>query len=252
MVKLFFWGARALYLGPAAGLSPHRNAVAVLCAGVHDTFGIARDPRRPRAGYVARRTVLIPANTLHHLRAGPALMAFLYVDAQSEDFRRLRASATDTEARYAHGLAGEQAYVATLQRLAAGRPWREASEAIAGALDLAVPARPDARVAAALRRLSEAPAEPHRLASVAAHVHLSPSRFLHLFKETTGVPFRRYRVWTRMGAAVRALTVGASLTDAALDAGFSSSAHFSAAFREMFGLAPSRLVRAGLRIEARR
>src|SRR5262247_3417981 len=137
MVKLFFWGARALYLGPAAGLSPHRNAVAVLCAGVHDTFGIARDPRRPRAGYVARRTVLIPANTLHHLRAGPALMAFLYVDAQSEDFRRLRASAADTEARYAHGLAGEQAYVATLQRLASGRPWREASEAIAGALDLA-------------------------------------------------------------------------------------------------------------------
>jgi len=52
-----------------------------------------------------------------------------------------------------------------------------------------------------------------------------------------------------MGAAVHALVAGVSLTAAALDAGFSSSAHFSAAFREMFGLAPSRLARAGLRIE---
>jgi len=242
MVKLFFWGARALYLGPAAGLSPHRNAVPVLCAGVHDTFEVARDPRRPRAGYVARRTVLIPANTLHHLQAGQVLMAFLYVDAQSEDFRRLRTLAAG---------AREGAYVAALQRLAAGQPWGEAREAIAGALDLVAPSRPDERVAAALRRLGQAPAEPHRLASVAAHVHLSPSRFLHLFKETTGVPFRRYRVWTRMGAAVRALASGVSLTDAALDAGFSSSAHFSAAFREMFGLAPSRLAQAGLRIEDR-
>jgi AraC-like DNA-binding protein len=164
----------------------------------------------------------------------------------------LRASAVSAEERYAHGLAGEAAYVTALQRLAAGQPWREASAEIAGALELVVPGRPDARVAAALRRLGEAPAEPHQLTSMARYVHLSPSRFLHLFKETTGVPFRRYRVWTRMGAAVRALAAGVSLTEAALDAGFSSSAHFSAAFREMFGLAPSRLARANLRIEDRR
>ena len=250
-MTLFFWGARALYLGPAFGLSPHRNAVPVLCAGVDRTFEVARDPRRPRAGYEERRTVLVPANTLHHLRAGPGPMAFLYVDAQSEDFRRLRASAAAATERYAHALAGEAAYVAALQRLAAGRPWREASEEIAGALGLVVPDGGDARVTAALRRLAEAPAEPNTLASVSAHVRLSPSRFLHLFKAATGVPFRRYRLWTRMGAAVRALAAGARLTDAALDAGFSSSAHFSAAFREMFGMAPSRLVRAGLRIEKR-
>ena len=247
-MKLFFWGARALYLGPAFGLSPHRNAVPVVCAGVDNTFEVARNPRRPRAGYVARRTVLIPANTLHHLRTGQGLMAFLYVDAESEDFWRLRASAAGREEHYAHGLAGEAAYVTALQRLAAGCPWREVSEEIANALDLVTSDCHDERVAATLRWLAEGPAEPHRLASVAADVRLSPSRFLHLFKESTGVPFRRYRLWARMGAAVRALVAGVSLTEAALDAGFSSSAHFSAAFREMFGLAPSRLARAKLRI----
>jgi AraC-like DNA-binding protein len=62
-----------------------------------------------------------------------------------------------------------------------------------------------------------------------------------LFKEETGVPYRRYRLWTRMGAALKALRSGRSLTHAAHEAGFSSSAHFSTAFAEMFGLPPSRV-----------
>jgi methylphosphotriester-DNA--protein-cysteine methyltransferase len=50
-----------------------------------------------------------------------------------------------------------------------------------------------------------------------------------------------------MGHAMRGLSTGKRLTDAAHDAGFSSSAHFSFAFKEMFGLAPSLLVKQGLR-----
>jgi hypothetical protein len=81
--KLFFWGARTLFLGKALGLSAHRNAVAVLCAGVNAPFEIACDPKRPEVGYLACRTALIPANTLHHLRCRDSPMAFLYVDARS-------------------------------------------------------------------------------------------------------------------------------------------------------------------------
>ena len=55
------------------------------------------------------------------------------------------------------------------------------------------------------------------------------------------MPLRRYKLWIAMGVAMRAIVPGESLTNAALDAGFSSSAHFSAAFREMFGMEPSRL-----------
>jgi AraC-like DNA-binding protein len=84
------------------------------------------------------------------------------------------------------------------------------------------------------------------LADLARQVRLSESRLLHLFKATTGVPLRRYKIWIAMGAATRAVGRGANLTTAALDAGFSSSAHFSATFREMFGLEPSRLARGRL------
>jgi len=69
----------------------------------------------------------------------------------------------------------------------------------------------------------------------------------HLFKTCTGLPLRRFRIWNRMGVAIAAVSAGASLTVAAHRAGFSSSAHFSTAFRAMFGLCPSDLVAAGLR-----
>ena len=58
------------------------------------------------------------------------------------------------------------------------------------------------------------------------------------------MPLRRYRIWNRMGAAVRACGEGASLTEAAHAAGFASSAHFSTAFRDMFGMMPSDLLKA--------
>ncbi len=97
--------------------------------------------------------------------------------------------------------------------------------------------------------LREHPDKPHALDQVARKANLSPSRFLHLFKAATGVPFRRYRMWVRMGAAVRSMTAGRSLTEAALAAGFASSSHFSTAFREMFGLSPSQLTAARLTIQ---
>jgi methylphosphotriester-DNA--protein-cysteine methyltransferase len=49
--------------------------------------------------------------------------------------------------------------------------------------------------------------------------------------------------WNRMRVALKAMVSGVALTKAALDAGFASSAHFSAAFRAMFGLAPSQLTK---------
>src|SRR4051794_19452536 len=41
---LFSWGARALYIGPALGLSAHRNAVAVLAVGLDAQFALSTAP----------------------------------------------------------------------------------------------------------------------------------------------------------------------------------------------------------------
>jgi AraC-like DNA-binding protein len=69
---------------------------------------------------------------------------------------------------------------------------------------------------------------------------LSASRFQHLFTREVGVPFRRYRVWHRLRAAIRAAASGSSLTSAAYAAGFADQAHFTREFRRTFGAPPSR------------
>jgi AraC-like DNA-binding protein len=242
--RLFFWGARALYLGPALGLTPHRNAVAVLCVGALREFEVADDPENGDTGYVACRAALIPANTLHHLRCGDQPMACLYIDAQSDDYAILSGGMARIERRVAFGIAGGAAYLDALARLRAGEAWADIRGEVAAALGLRRPARRDEAVSDAVRRLHADPAEGTDLAELAARAGLSPSRFLHRFKDATGVPFRRYRVWARMGAAVRSIVADGNLTDAAYKAGFSSSAHFSAAFRAMFGMPPSVLSQA--------
>ena len=42
--QLMNWGARVLYLGPAFGLTPHRNATAVLAVALDGAIGVADDP----------------------------------------------------------------------------------------------------------------------------------------------------------------------------------------------------------------
>jgi len=65
---------------------------------------------------------------------------------------------------------------------------------------------------------------------------LSPSRFLHLFKENTDVPYRRFRAWKRLFLAVEHLNASDNMTFAALEAGFSDATHFSHSFRDAFGV----------------
>lgn len=239
---LLFWGARGLYLGPALGLRPHRNSVAVLCVALDAPAQLARDPRDGEAGHVGFRTALIPPNTLHHLCSPRGnRMAFLYVDALSEDYPRLHARMRVIDARLALGHEAEAEVIACLAAIAAGADWRATRASLARVLGLGASHGTDPRVDAALTRLRAAPDDDHSLARMAREAGLSPSRFLHLFTAATGVPLRRYRLWLRIGAALRAMRAGSSLTEAAHAAGFSSSAHFSSAFSAMFGLAPSRL-----------
>jgi AraC-like DNA-binding protein len=78
--------------------------------------------------------------------------------------------------------------------------------------------------------------EPVTLTAAAQRAGLSPGRARHLFVEQTGLPFRTYLLWLKIMRAVGLISNGRSLTDAAHEAGFADSAHFSRTFRRMFGL----------------
>src|SRR5262245_31154715 len=68
--QLYSWGARALFIGSAFGLSPHRNAVAVVAVGLEAPFELSWDAHAASQSRLYRRcrSALIPPNTLQHFR----------------------------------------------------------------------------------------------------------------------------------------------------------------------------------------
>lgn len=220
--RIILRGTAAAYVGPSLDLAPHRSAVATVAAALDGTFAIAMASVGRQLGPAIRTpAAVIPPGAHHHVVAtGP--MAFIYLDAASPDWRALAE-------RPAEALRDR-----IVDRLRAPDP--------AGVLDLlGSPAPRDPRAETIRRDIDRNPERFSSINAAAANVDLSPSRLQHLFREGLGVPFRRYRLWRRMALAMRVVRDGGTLTAAAHTAGFASSAHFSTAFRRMFGLAPSRL-----------
>src|SRR5262245_22575469 len=78
------------------------------------------------------------------------------------------------------------------------------------------------------------------LDALAEAVGLSPSRLMHVFTESIGIPLRPYLSWLRLQRAAAAIVSGkASLTEAAHAAGFADAAHMSRPFKRALGVAPS-------------
>lgn len=81
-----------------------------------------------------------------------------------------------------------------------------------------------------------------RLAELAGEVGYSPFHVARVFRRITGVSIRRYRLRARLFAALpRILERRSDIMEIALDLGFSSHSHLTAAFRDEFGLSPSDL-----------
>ncbi len=105
----------------------------------------------------------------------------------------------------------------------------------------AIAGEPDARIRKVIAWAVAQIEGPVGLSDAVAVSGLSASRLRHLFVEQTGLPFKTFLLWLRLTRAVEGYAAGASLTEAAHEAGFSDSAHLSRTFRRMFGVAPANL-----------
>nr|CEL16024.1 Transcriptional regulator, AraC family [Kibdelosporangium sp. MJ126-NF4] len=176
------------------------------------------------------RSAFIPARTHHQLIARTGRMLFDYSDTTEP-----RNHMTVHTKTIAYNHRDEEALIQAIKTTP--KPPQHQPTA---------PTKPDARIQTAMRTLQTNPnlSAP----TLAAQLHLSPSRFQHLFTANTGTTFRRYRLWTRMTQVAKALTTGANLTRAATEAGFASPNHFSETFHTMFGLTPTTLLTTGTKI----
>lgn len=226
---------RAAYLGPGMALSPHKLAVATVAIAREAPFELdildGHDAPTQVTGLA-----LIPPDTLHHLRASGE-MVFLYLDAAGDDYQGLDIGAMQTQQsrileviarEYGHSR-GERGAAALIQSLC-------------DCLDLPRRAPSHPGLTAAMRAIDDHPQAFRSIQEAAEVAGLSVSRFQHVFRDVAGTPFRRYRLWKRMAVVANVLSRGGNLTDAAIEAGFSGSAHLSSTFRMMFGIKPSDLL----------
>lgn len=98
--------------------------------------------------------------------------------------------------------------------------------------------RLDARIQSVIETIKRDPSAPLSAEDCAQSVHLSFSRFLHLFKQEVGAPFRSFRTWKRARSLLHYVNREANLAHVALDTGYPDSTHFSHSIRQVYGLKP--------------
>jgi AraC family transcriptional regulator len=126
--------------------------------------------------------------------------------------------------------------------------------AVASAFPAAKAARPSAatrrerqareRVEGVRSEIARAYDRHQPLEELAAGAGCSVYHLCRIFRRHTGLPVHRYRNRLRLRAALERLAdPKVDLTGVALDVGFSSHSHFTAAFRAEFGVTPSQVRR---------
>jgi AraC-like DNA-binding protein len=236
-------GGKTLYIGSLEQVDWHLHGAPVFIAGVTGTFRL----RMPSGEWASCRAAVIPAGVRHALDLDGEPLAVFYPEPNVACMSALT--------RFGHGwdeheriLLGKHAELGAFRELyedAASVHW--SGEALDDLLGFALRRDGgnvlDARLAQVVAWLDEHPDDLTGAGKLAESQGLSSSRFLHLFSEQIGVPFRRYRIWNRVRAAMKAALSGSNLTDSAMTAGFADSAHFAHNFRDTFGVTPSYVFR---------
>ena len=96
----------------------------------------------------------------------------------------------------------------------------------------------DPRVVQAIEQICRFSGDPVTAPSCAAEAGLSASRFLHLFKQETGISFRSFRAWKRARHLLHFANQDLNLAHLAQEIGYPNSTHFSHSIRRFYGLKP--------------
>lgn len=240
--RVDLWSRRALVVAPLGAVEAHAHAATAWLFGVDGSFSI----RESDSGRIQSdvRSAVVPLGRRHALECGGTTMAVVMLSPGWADHRCLY---------HARGFADDGRVIATspspetlafFDALAAGAvPPNDVERRLQQLAGMA-PASwaHDDRVAGAAARIAATPEINLSLAMMAHDQGISPSRLQHLFADDLGVSPRRLRTWLRLRRAGQLVGNGCSLTEAAHEAGFADSAHFSRAFRKTFGLPPSKVL----------
>jgi AraC-like DNA-binding protein len=111
----------------------------------------------------------------------------------------------------------------------------------AGDARLALPLPSDERALALARHVLERPSIRETVDDLARHFGLARRTLERRFRDETGMSFGMWRQKARLLDSIRLLAEGRSVTETALDCGYSSVSAFIAVFKGTFGYTPGNL-----------
>lgn len=224
----------ALFAGPLNRNALHRHCVPVFLAGLYGTFRL----RIGSAGWRSCRAAVIPAGIGYEFDMSGDPLAVIYLEPNVAGVDALVPLVVNAR-EVGRALVGSSGDVPLLRQLYEDhrcRSWTgEALGDVVGFAQRRCARRIDRRIARAVEVLQRRSSDLMPAEELARGVGLSASRFQHLFTQEVGVPFRRYRAWHRLRAAIGEIVQGSTFTQAAHAAGFSDQAHFAREFRRTFG-----------------
>jgi AraC-like DNA-binding protein len=242
-IRWYLWEGGFLAVGRGSEVPEHAHHAIQMCIALEGEIAVRTGGEPWREG----RGVVVRADVEHSFDGRDALGAMLFVDPESAEGAWLQTTLTAPitllpDARVQACIEALRTFhERPLEAMDVGDLIRHCVRAACAG---APPMRQlDPRIAKVLDAIRGADDLRMSLESAAARVHLSPGRFAHLFAAELGLPFRRYMLWRKLTRAMLAIGREPTLAAAAHSADFSDAAHLTRTFSQMFGLAPSVMMR---------
>ena len=242
---LYLWDKRTLYIGPLFEPLNLSQGAATLLVSLDKPISFKmKDDEESTECY----SLLLPAGLTVSIDTGDAIIANCNLDPLGADFSGVTSLMQDKKGKISYNLSQygdfKHGYTAMLEQQLESEPAYELLEdLLEKRFSQFYPNHAiDSRVAKVVDKIKLNFDDNQSVDDLASFVNLSVPRLVQIFKKQTGVPMRRYRLWHRLYVTAVRMGNGSSLTEAALIAGFTDSAHFSHTFKSMLGMSASTML----------
>jgi len=241
LALLYLWQLRTLYIGDFESTTLTQGAASILSC----VDGEIEIWTKDREDSTKTRLALIPAGMTFSVETFGQNIVSCYLDPVGSDFSLCQAVMTSEKDGIFFNSKNEDSQIKAFQKiyeeqLGPDETYQVLVDSVfpdAETVGLMHPV--DERIQKVIVNIQMDTASNHSNKYLAEQVGLSDVHLRRLFKNTTGIPIRRYRLWHRLFITATIMAKGRTLTDAALEAGFSDSSHFNHVFKSMLGVKPS-------------
>ncbi|TGK34446.1 AraC family transcriptional regulator [Leptospira gomenensis] len=225
---LYLWDNKGLFAGRHPDIELHTHAVHALCVGIDGEFEHSEDG----FNWIRCRSAMAPPGTPSAIRFSGTYSVILFYEPNSSELPNLT---SEKESPSRSGvilhLKKEKELLNSIETLIDSNRKEDIPKLLE---NICIPpirrSKPkpwNHRLLPVMRLILQDPDENFSIEEMSQKVGLSPSRLAHLFKDEIGIPIRLFRTWFRLKTAILFIKNGASITEAAVNAGFYDSSHSS-------------------------